>query len=322
MSNEGNNVEQKTIFGKEKNPSSIEPKKLTLDSHIKFRCHPGVECFTACCGGIKIVLTPYDILMLSKRLEIPAHDFLLEYTMPTYLEKTDMPGVMIKLREDDNKCPFVTPEGCTVYTDRPTACRYYPVGMADFHEGGSKDADGNEVAGEEDKFFFIVREDHCKGFKEDKEWTVEEWRADQGVDVRDEMNKEWLRLVMRRKSFGIQASLSDQAKRMFFMTSTDLATFRKFVFESTFLETYDIEAELIQKIKEDDVELMHFSFKYLASTLFGAEGFKIRPEKIEEKVAKMKLKQDENVKQSIKEYEEFKVQVEKDKEATRVEPQK
>lgn len=316
MSNEDNNVKEKMLFGKENNPSSIEPKKLTLDSHIKFRCHPGVKCFTACCGGIKIVLTPYDILQLTKRLGIPAHEFLHKYTLPTYLEKTDMPGVMIKLREDDNKCPFVTPEGCTVYTDRPTACRYYPVGMADFHEGGSRDADGKENIAAEEKFFFTVREDHCKGFEEDKEWTVREWREDQGVDVRDEMNKEWLRLVMRRKSFGLQATLSEQAKRMFFMASTDLATFRRFVFESSFLETYVLDEETIQKLKEDDVELMLFSFKYLAATLFGAQAIDIKEEKIKEKVARMKQEQDENVMKSVKEYEELKAQSAKEKKDT------
>lgn len=308
MSKEENSIKEKTIFGKEKNPSSIEPKKLTLDSQIKFRCHPGVRCFTACCGGIKIVLTPYDILALTKRLGIPAHEFLEQYTQPTYLEKTDMPGVMIKLREDDNKCPFVTPEGCTVYTDRPTACRYYPVGMADFHEGGSRDANGVEVESAEEKFFFVVREDHCKGFEEDKEWTVREWRADQGVDVRDEMNRDWLRLVMRRKSFGIQASLAEQAKRMFFMASTDLATFRKFIFESSFLDTYEVDDETIKNIKEDDVELMLFSFKYLAATLFGAEGMTIKPEKVKEKISQMKKQQDETIRQSIKEYEELKTE--------------
>lgn len=318
MINKEKSGKEQTIFGKEKNPSSIEPKKLTLDSHLKFRCHPGVRCFTACCGGIKIVLTPYDILMLAKRLEIPAHEFLEKYTVPTYLEKTDMPGVMIKLREDDTKCPFVTPEGCTVYTDRPTACRYYPVGMADFHEGGSRDSEGNELESAEEKFFFIVREDHCKGFEEDKEWTIREWRADQGVDVRDEMNREWLRLVMRRKSYGIQASLSEQAKRMFFMASTDLPTFRKFVFESSFLDTYEIDEETINKIKEDDVELMLFSFKYLAATLFGAQGLEVKPEKVKEKMARMKIEQDETVKKSIKDFEDLKTATAKAKADTGV----
>ncbi|KJR97303.1 MAG: Fe-S oxidoreductase [Desulfobulbaceae bacterium BRH_c16a] len=319
MNKEAENTKEKTIFGKEKNPSSIVPVKLTLDSKLKFRCHPGVRCFTACCGGIKIVLTPYDILQLTRRLGIPAYEFLHKYTQPTYLEKTDMPGVMIKLREEDNKCPFVTPEGCTVYTDRPSACRYYPVGMADFHEGGTRDADGNENTSQEEKFFFTVKEDHCKGFEEDKEWTVREWRADQGVDVRDEMNKEWLRLVMRRKSFGIQATLSEQAKRMFFMASTDIATFRKFVFESSFLDTYELDEETIQKIKDDDVELMLFSFKYLAATLFGAQAIKIKEEKIKAKVAEMKARQDETVLQSIKEYEELKAETERKKAETGVE---
>ena len=313
MSNEGKSTKEKTIFGKEKNPSSIVPKKLTLDSPLKFRCHPGVRCFTACCGGIKIVLTPYDILQLTKRLGLAAHEFLHQFTQPTYLENTDMPGVMIKLREDDNKCPFVTPQGCTVYTDRPTACRYYPVGMADFHEGGTRDAAGNENVSEEEKFFFLVREDHCKGFEEDKEWTIREWRADQGVDIRDEMNKEWLRLVMRRKSFGQQASLSEQAKRMFFMASTDIATFRKFIFESSFLDTYVLDEDLIKKIREDDVELMLFSFKYLAATLFGAQLLKIKEEKIRAKVAQIKQRQDESVEQSIKEYEELKADSERKK---------
>lgn len=304
---------ENVLFGKENNPSAILPQKLTLDSTIKFRCHPGVKCFTACCGGIKIVLTPYDILQLTKRLDIPAHEFLHTYTNPTYLEKTDMPGVMIKLREEDNKCPFVTPEGCTVYEDRPSACRYYPVGMADFHEGGSKDADGVETLGTEEKFFFVVKEDHCKGFEEDKEWTVREWRADQGVDVRDEMNKEWLRLVMRRKSYGVQATLSEQAKRMFFMASTDLPHFRRFVLESSFLDTYDMDPETLEKIKEDDIELMHFSHKFLAATLFGAQTMTIKQDKVDAKIEQIKQRQDESVLNSVKEFEEMKAQRETSK---------
>lgn len=311
MSNDQKSAKEKTLFGKDKNPSNIMPQKLTLDSKIKFRCHPGVSCFTACCGGIKIVLTPYDILILTQRLGVPAHEFLQQYTLPTYLENTDMPGVMIKMREEDNKCPFVTPDGCTVYSDRPSACRYYPVGMADFHEGGQKDEKGNEITGADDKFYFVVKEDYCKGHHEDKEWTVREWRADQGVDLRDDMNREWLRLVMRRKSHGQQATLSEQAKRMFFMASTDLATFRRFIFESSFLDTYIVPEDIIEKIKEDDVELMHFSFRYLASSLFGVQddALKIKEDKIQAKVSKMKQEQDDSVLQAVRQYEALKADI-------------
>lgn len=306
MSDQDMSAKEQTLFGKEKNPSNIQPVKLTMDSNIQFRCHPGVSCFTACCGSIKIVLTPYDILMLTKRLQIPAHEFLHLYTLPTYLEKTDMPGVMIKMREEDDKCPFVTPDGCTVYTDRPTACRYYPVGMADFHEGGSRDVNGNEIVSAEEKFFFLVKEDYCKGHEEDKQWTVGEWRADQGVDLRDEMNRDWLRLVMRRKSFGLQATLSEQAKRMFFMASTDLSHFRRFIFESSFLDTYELDPAIVEKIREDDVELMLFSFDYLANSIFGTQTLKLNEEKVKEKVKEIKARQDDAVISAVEEYEELK----------------
>ena len=288
----------------DKNPSNILPTKLTLESHLKFECHPGVSCFTACCHNIKIILTPYDILVLRKRLGIPAHEFVVQYTQPTYLEKTDMPGVQIKLKEDTGGCPFVTPEGCIVYSDRPSACRYYPVGMADFHEGGTDDA-------KEEKFFFLVKEPHCKGFEENKEWTIREWRVDQGVDVRDEMNKEWLRLIMRRKSFGYQATLSDAAKRMFFMASTDLDSFRKFILNSSFLDTYVIDDKTLKEIKEDDVALMKFSFTYLANTLFGAQGLNIKKERVDTKVKEIKKRQDESLKKAEADYLELKAAREK-----------
>ncbi|MCI5131739.1 MAG: YkgJ family cysteine cluster protein [Candidatus Electrothrix sp. EH2] len=296
----GTDIDKEFTRGTDKNPSHIMPEKLTLDSALQFACHPGVSCFTACCHNIQIVLTPYDIMILRKRLNMTAHDFIVQYTEPTYLEKTDMPGVRIKLTEEKNACPFVTPEGCTVYEDRPTTCRYYPVGMADFHEGGENI--------KEEKFFFLVKEPHCKGFEEDKHWTVGEWRADQGVDVRDEMNKEWLRLIMRRKSFGHQANLSEAAQRMFFMASTDLDHFRRFVLESSFLETYEVDKETVEKIKEDDVALMLFSFRYLANTLFGAEGMRVKKEKIEKKVEEIRQRQDDSLREVEEEYKKLKAE--------------
>ena len=284
------------------NPSNILPQKLELSSPLQFQCHPGVSCFTACCHTIKIILTPYDILMLRKRLNLAADEFITTYTEPTYLEKTDMPGLQLKLVGDKQACPFVTPEGCTVYTDRPSACRYYPVGMADFHEGRNEEANGEE------KFFFLVKGPHCKGHDEPKHWTIGEWRADQGVDLRDEMNKDWLRLVMRRKSFGHQASLSEAAKRMFFMASTDLDTFRAFIFESSFLDTYEVDEETIERIKNDDVALMLFSFTYLANSLFGAPGLNIREEKLRNKVEQLQKNQDEAIKRAEEEYEALKAE--------------
>lgn len=287
-----------TMFGKEKNPSNIMPVKYTLDSKIKFRCHPGVSCFTACCGKIGIILTPFDILRLRKHIGISSDEFLLRFTRPDWVEKTDLPGVKINL-DEEGRCPFVTEKGCTIYEHRPSACRYYPIGMANFHSGGKEDV-------ESERFFFVVKEKHCKGHEEDKEWTIREWRADQGVDLCDEMNSEWMELVMRRKSFGYQASLSPEAQKMFFMISTNLEKFKEFIFNSPFLDTYEVDEETLEKIKEDDIALMFFGFKYLRAAIFGTEDLKIKQEKIEAKVAEIKEKQKEKEANAVKTYEELK----------------
>jgi Fe-S-cluster containining protein len=288
-------MKEKVLFGKEqkifpneKNPSNILPAKYSLDSKIRFRCHPGVSCFTECCGNIKIVLTPYDILQMRKRLNMNAAEFLHTYTEPTYLEKTDFPGVMIKLTEE-GRCPFIKSktEGCMIYSDRPTACRYYPVGMANFHEGAQEEQNSEQ-------FYFVVKEPHCKGFEEEKIWTIKEWREDQGVDKRDKMNRGWMELVMRRKSFGYQATLSEQAKRMFFMASTDIDQFRSFVFDSSFLKTYEVDEKTIEKIRTDDIELLLFSYKLLASMLFGTNDIRVKSEVLQAKVDAIRKDQEQD----------------------------
>jgi len=283
----------KSLFGTETNPSNIMPTKLGPDSQLKFRCHPKVSCFTACCGNINIILTPYDILRIRRALNLPASEFLLRFTTPVYLEKTDMPGVKVHL-DQDGRCPFVTPEGCTIYPYRPTTCRYYPVGMSFFHEA----AEG----GTSEEFYFLVKESHCKGHEEELVQTIREWRRDQGIDESDEMNKEWMELVMRRKSFGLQATLSEAAKKMFFMASTDLDKFRDFVFNSSFLETYEIDQQTLSEIKNDDVALMEFSFKYLASSLFGTNTLKIREEKVKARAVELKTSQGEAEKKAEETY--------------------
>ncbi|MCK9296877.1 MAG: YkgJ family cysteine cluster protein [Desulfobulbaceae bacterium] len=240
------------------------------------------------------------MLRLRKYLNLPASEFLLRFTTPMFIEKTDMPGVKIHL-DENGRCPFVTEEGCTIYPERPSACRYYPVGMANFHEGGQEGVDSEQ-------FFFLVKEPHCKGHEEDKTWTIREWRADQGVDLCDEMNREWLELVMRRKSFGFQATLSEQAKKMFFMVSTDLDKFKEFIFTSSFLDTYDIDQETLDTIREDDIALLRFSYKYLASSLFGTKDLKIKEEKIKAKAAELDGKRSSKEEEAIRTYEELKAE--------------
>ncbi len=244
------------------NNAEIIPEQLGYESKFKFHCHKGVECFTKCCRGIDIMLTPYDILTMKKRLKLTSEEFLAIYTEPHLLEKADLPVVTLKQLDDDLKsCPFVKDgEGCTIYEDRPSTCRYYPLGMGSLSYASEQD--------ESDAFFFMVKENHCKGFEEDKEWRVAEWREDQGVNLRDEINAGWTDLIVRKKSIPSNLKLTEQSKQMFFLACYNIDKFKKFVFESSFLEKYPTDEEVLNEIKSDDVKLLQFGFKWLQSLFF------------------------------------------------------
>jgi Fe-S-cluster containining protein len=253
--------------------ANVEPVRLGPDSKFKFDCHPGVKCFTRCCKDINIILTPFDIIRLKNRLGLSSEEFLAIYTEPQILEKTDLPVVTLKLLDvedsetESKACPFVRENGCLVYEDRPTTCRYYPLGVATLSK--KEDDDGEE-------FYFFVNEPHCRGFEEDKEWTVAEWRENQGVDTHDRMNMEWTELVVRKRSFPPNMKWTEQTKNMFFMVSYNIDKFREFVFESSFLKRYEIEAAELEKIKEDEVALLQFGLKWLKWLLFKEGDFKLK----------------------------------------------
>jgi mannose-6-phosphate isomerase-like protein (cupin superfamily)/Fe-S-cluster containining protein len=136
-----------------KKTSEIPPEQMSLKSRFQFKCHKGVKCFTDCCRGIDIMLTPYDILTMRKKLDLTSEEFLAVFTQPQILEKADMPVVTLKLLDDDrNSCPFVEDkDGCVIYEDRPTTCRYYPLGVGSLSysgEQGKKDEFGNAIKGD------------------------------------------------------------------------------------------------------------------------------------------------------------------------------
>lgn len=238
----------------------INPTRLGYSSRFQFKCHPGVSCFTQCCRGISIMLTPYDIIRLKTRLELSSEDFLAIYTEPHLLEKTDLPMVTLKHLDDGQEsCPFVRDDGCILYEDRPTACRYYPLGVATLQHKEGADDDG---------FFFFVNEPHCRGFEEPCEWTVADWRKDQAVDERDAVNAEWTDLVVRKRSFPASIKLTDKAKQMFFMVSYNIDQFRRFVFESTFLQRMPVDETTREQLKTDDVALLKFGVNWLKNLLF------------------------------------------------------
>lgn len=238
------------------NMKAVEPVHLSIDARFNFRCHKGIECFTKCCSNIDILLTPYDILRLKKRLGISSEEFLIKYTYIDIDEKTSHPFIFLKMNQDNLRtCPFVGEDGCRIYSDRPASCRYYPIGQGSLKKMDEKI---NEPITEE--FYFFIKEGHCLGFREERQWTIKSWREDQEVDVYDDMNRGWKNILFRRNLPG--HALDEKKQKFFYMACYDIDRFRRFVFESRFLEIFDIDEDTLKKIKDDETELMKFGFDY------------------------------------------------------------
>lgn len=261
-----------------------EYPRLDKDSEFAFACHPGVPCFNNCCADVNIFLTPYDIIRLKNRLGITSAEFLSKYTISPFDKNLKFPVVLLAMDETDKKaCQFVTPDGCSVYEDRPWACRMYPLGLASPKD--SQAALNNE-------FYFLLKEGACKGFAEKKTQTVAEWLRDQGIEEYDLMGEEWKDLTLHDFFERKGNALTTKQVEMFFMVCYNLDTFRDFVFGSTFFEKFIVDENTQKKIKEDDVELLRFGYQWLRFSLFGESTLKVEPEIMAAKEAELKARQE------------------------------
>jgi len=234
---------------------------------FRFSCHRGIECFNKCCRDLRMVLSPYDILRMKRRLGLSSEEFLEMYTTPEADDTTPFPLVKLKMDVGTLKCPFVSPEGCTIYDDRPGPCRTYPLGRAASAAGGSGVRES----------YFIVKEPHCLGHREEREWSIEEWKQDQGIGEYNEMNDRWTK-VLTHPAIIRHIALSTRKLQMFYMVSYNLERFRDFVFQTRFLDLFEVPGDTVQRIKTDEVELLKFGIEWLRFSLFGEDTIKVKKE--------------------------------------------
>lgn len=251
-----------------------EYPRMNEESEFRFRCHSGVPCFNACCADVNIFLTPYDIIRLKNRLGLSSGEFLSRYTIMPFDKNAKYPIIQLQMRDDEKKtCPFVSDQGCTVYEDRPWPCRMYPLGLA-----SPKD----DPATIDEEFYFLLKEDTCKGHEEQHSQTVREWLADQGIDEYNKLGKLFKQITLHDYFTG-GGKLDAKKMDMFFTVCYNIDKFRDFVFNSSFLEKFEIDEETRNNISTDDVALLKSGYKWLRFALFGEPTMKINVDILEKK---------------------------------------
>jgi len=244
--------------------------RMTPDDQFTFHCGLDLNCFTACCADVSIVLTPYDILRLKKALRIKSTEFLEKHTLPLFSAQQKFPLPILRMDAETKKCPFVAEQGCTVYADRPWACRMYPLGVA---------KPKNPTAPDQ-PFYFVLHEELCQGHGQGKARSVRAWIAEQGIEEYEMMAASFQELVLH-EFWNREAALTPQQAEMFYMACYDLDRFRRFVLESRFLELFEVDETRVQALRSDDEELLEFALLWLRFSLFGEKTMKIRPDVVE-----------------------------------------
>jgi uncharacterized protein len=231
---------------------------VSPESAFRFRCHSGLACFNRCCREATLVLSPYDILRLSRGLGLATGEFLRRYTRREEEAGSGLPLVLVKPARTGG-CPFLGEAGCTVYGDRPAACRLFPL------------TQGSELTpqGVVDHYF-LRRLDYCQGFAGEAAWTVAAWQDDQGFAAFDRLRRPWLNLFLREAQPG-RSPQDHRTLSQFYLVAYDLDGFRTFLFESAFLRVQGLTREAAEPLASDDLALLQFSARYLEHLLFPEE---------------------------------------------------
>ena len=224
-----------------------------------FACHPGVSCFTRCCQKVDMFLFPFDIICLKNALAIDSQEFLQEYTRLVQGENPYFPAVILKLNGQDN-CPFLAEDGCSVYKQRPSACRTYPLERA---------IDRTSAAGRRD-FYFLTEHDYCKGHQEEHTITVKQWIRQQRLEQYNLMNDLWGELdTLFSTNPWRGEGAGGEKQRLAFMVCYDIDGFRSFAEQHRLVGKFRIPKDVKRRMQEDDAELLKFGFEWLKLLLTG-----------------------------------------------------
>lgn len=236
-----------------------EHSQLQSRDPFTFSCHPGVCCFNACCSKLCLILTPYDVYRLHCSLHLPASEVLHEYADLHIARDTGLPSFYLRMLEDEKgSCPFLREKGCSVYANRPGACRAYPLGRA-----ARMDAEGHQ----EERFFFI-REKHCQGFGENQQWTPATWMENQGLASYNKSNDRYMNLMARQQK--AEVKITPQKLGMVLMALYNVDGFQDFIARMSLLDRLDMSAARKDEILHEEEQTLDFGFDWAEMIIFGS----------------------------------------------------
>lgn len=126
-------------------------------------------------------------------------------------------------------------------------------------------------------FHLIADPSFCLGMKENTERTVDEYLGSQDLEPYEE-NERLLGRIASNPRFSKTSIQNPKVQEMIRMALYDLDRFRRFVLESRFLQIFQVEKEVSEKIATDDMELLKLALRWLEFGLVAGETLNMREE--------------------------------------------
>lgn len=232
----------------------VLPKEKTFC----FECRPDLACFGSCCRDKRLPLMPYDAIRLRRALGLASDDLLAHHIELETDPRSGWPALRIRLT-DSGRCPFLGDAGCTVYPDRPTCCRIYPVVRA-------VKARGRRAAPQE--IFMRQETTTCLGWDQDQALTPAQWIEDQDLTEYFRYNDALIGLVMHPKRRG-KLDLAPRQVHAFIAALYNQDIFKRLVREPGFAERFGFSAKQMNRALSSDEDLMLLGRDWLIVQLFG-----------------------------------------------------
>ncbi len=234
---------------------------LSADDSFMFSCTPSASCFNECCRDISHFLTPYDILCLKNHLKLGSAEFLEKYCTQHTGPETGLPVVILRPAPDeDMKCPFVGPEGCRVYENRPSSCRTYPLARTVSYS--------RETGRISEQYVLLLQGKHCKGHMENHRQTVREWVEQEGIAACNEMNDLMVEIIALKSSLH-PAPLDFRERHIFHTALYDTDNFRHQIFQHRLSEKLNAGPDELQAAESDDTALLKLGIRWVKYAIFG-----------------------------------------------------
>jgi len=232
---------------------------ISPDQTFTFSCSRKISCFNECCRDLNQFLTPYDILRLKNRLGLSSTDFLKRYTKEHTGPESGLPIIVLKPDTSGSaRCPFVKPVGCSVYEDRPSSCRMYPL---------MRVISRSRETARLSEQYLLLKEGHCQGFQEETAWTIKTWQDGQGLGIYNEMNDRMLDIISlkNRRAAG---PLDPESTHLFYLSLYDLDRFRTHIRRKDLPDMVEIPDEKLDQITNDDEAFLKFAFNWVQQVIF------------------------------------------------------